>query len=473
MKIILSRKGFDSGYGGCASPIFPDGSMASFPIPDALAAHTMGEIVCGGYNLGEIARDLTQNLKPENPLGVNQSIHLDPFLCCTQPNPPPDWLPAFGQDGAAQTHLANQKVGKGDIFLFFGWFRQVEWVDTGGQKRWRFVRGAPNLHVIFGWLQVGQVIAVGSNPVPGAYLALADHPHIQDANRFLVHNTIYVASPELVVDNRPLGLPGGGIFNRFAKKLRLTHPKSHAKSVWQLPRWFSRSDVTGKPTLTFNTNDHKWVHETKYPTKVKLNSVARGQEFVLDSTEYKKSPDWLKQLFEPRPGHELKKPASDLSQHIHLPEGTASAVKMTPRFSRVNYAELKARQQENFNFQKVSAMLADYGYMTLRVSSDWQSADFIAQHIDGVTFLKVQLKGRFTIDKKYLHKDLHICFPDRGIWYLCPHDMLVAETLRVTNVENTVAWTPENGNYHAAKAPEEITPFLKEFAVGKVERYAL
>ena len=33
MKVILSRKGFDSANGGIASPIFEDGTMLSFPIP--------------------------------------------------------------------------------------------------------------------------------------------------------------------------------------------------------------------------------------------------------------------------------------------------------------------------------------------------------------------------------------------------------------------------------------------------------
>jgi len=33
MKVVLSRKGFDSANGGIVSPIFEDGSMLSFPIP--------------------------------------------------------------------------------------------------------------------------------------------------------------------------------------------------------------------------------------------------------------------------------------------------------------------------------------------------------------------------------------------------------------------------------------------------------
>lgn len=33
MKVILSGKGFDSSYGGQASPILPDGTLLSLPIP--------------------------------------------------------------------------------------------------------------------------------------------------------------------------------------------------------------------------------------------------------------------------------------------------------------------------------------------------------------------------------------------------------------------------------------------------------
>ena len=58
-------------------------------------------------------------------------------------------------------------------------------------------------------------------------------------------------------------------------------------------------------------------------------------------------------------------------------------------FTRVDYKKLNARQKENYNFQKVSAFLADYGYVTLRLSDDWQGADFIAYHVNGESFLKV------------------------------------------------------------------------------------
>jgi hypothetical protein len=58
----------------------------------------------------------------------------------------------------------------------------------------------------------------------------------------------------------------------------------------------------------------------------------------------------------------------------------------------IRYGSLKPRQQENYNYQKLSALLADYGFVTMRLSDDWKGADMIAQHIDGDTFLKFSLR---------------------------------------------------------------------------------
>ncbi len=49
---------------------------------------------------------------------------------------------------AAQAVLEREGVGPGDLFLFFGWFRRVE--VCGGV--FRFVKGAPDVHVLWGWL---------------------------------------------------------------------------------------------------------------------------------------------------------------------------------------------------------------------------------------------------------------------------------------------------------------------------------
>lgn len=91
---------------------------------------------------------------------------------------------------------------------------------------------------------------------------------------------------------------------------------------------------------------------------------------------------------------------------------------------KIAYSELNARQKENFNFQKVSAVLANYGFVTLRLSDDWHGADFIAQHISG-EMLRVQLKSRLAFYKKYQGKDLYLAFREGEAWYLYPHDELL------------------------------------------------
>ncbi|MEA4978412.1 MAG: hypothetical protein VB098_00745 [Petrimonas sp.] len=40
MKVILSRKGFDSQYGQISSPILPDSTLLSLPIPSKVDVET-------------------------------------------------------------------------------------------------------------------------------------------------------------------------------------------------------------------------------------------------------------------------------------------------------------------------------------------------------------------------------------------------------------------------------------------------
>ncbi len=114
-------------------------------------------------------------------------------------------------------------------------------------------------------------------------------------------------------------------------------------------------------------------------------------------------------------------------------------------FNLIKYSELNARQKENYNFQKVSSVLADYGFSTLRLTNDWQDADFIAQHVDGKTFLKVQLKSRLTFSKKYKGKGLHVAFPHKGMWYLFEHDKLLKKVLKATDIAQTESWQVKGG----------------------------
>jgi hypothetical protein len=48
----------------------------------------------------------------------------------------------------------------------------------------------------------------------------------------------------------------------------------------------------------------------------------------------------------------------------------------------------------------------------------------------------VQLKGRWTIDKKYVGRNIWIAFPDRGCWYVVPHDEMLQLGERHTATES-------------------------------------
>src|ERR1035441_10298916 len=154
MKLILSRKGFDSSAGKKPSPIFPDGTMLSLPIPDKASTITYQDIAGNASaSVGELVLDLAG--RPPT-----HRAHMDPDLSALSIPRRQGWRPLFGQEGDAESHLENQGVGPGDVFLFFGLFREVERSVDG----WRYVRGSRPMHVIFGWLQVAKRIAVSDWP---------------------------------------------------------------------------------------------------------------------------------------------------------------------------------------------------------------------------------------------------------------------------------------------------------------------
>lgn len=137
---------------------------------------------------------------------------------------------------------------------------------------------------------------------------------------------------------------------------------------------------------------------------------------------------------------------------------------MSIQLARIEYARLNARQKENYNFAKISGLLADFGFVTMRLSDDWQGADFIAQHVDGGTFMKVQLKSRLTFEKKYAGKDLYVVFVDHGEWYLFPHDELVETILAETEVGGTVSWS-RHGSYSFPRLGQQMRALLEPYKI--------
>ena len=272
---MLSRKGFDAASGGVASPILPDGRLVSLPIPAAGAPVPFREVRVNGAEAGPLVEALTGGR-----VRAGDRAHLDPDLDRGALPRRRGWRAAFGQLGAAQAHLAGRGVGPGDLFLFFGWFREVE-RSVGG---WRYRDGAPDLHVIFGWLAVGEVLRAGvdADAIAARRPWLATHPHLHLAGAR--GNTIYVAADRLRVPGGPPdGLPGAGLFRTVQGALVLTSGGQPRRSLWRLP-----APLRGAP-LSYHADPRRWARDGDAAL---LRTVGRGQEFVLDCADLPEAVRW-------------------------------------------------------------------------------------------------------------------------------------------------------------------------------------
>lgn len=131
---------------------------------------------------------------------------------------------------------------------------------------------------------------------------------------------------------------------------------------------------------------------------------------------------------------------------------------------KVDYRQLNSRQKETYNFHRVASRLAEYGYNSILLSDDWLGADFIAYHNDGERFYRVQLKGRMTIDKKYVGKGLYIAFIDGEQVFVYPHDEMVRLIEAEGRVNNTASWR-DSGAYTWPSTPSWLRDLLNEFEV--------
>ncbi len=277
MKIILSRKGFDAENGKIASPVLPDGTMLSMPIPsgDYDAFDYLG---VGGKSYQQVWKELNYD-KWESVGGY--FCHLDPDIRndnrsipdAARPGRfvtelPKDWRPIFGQADAAETHLENQGVTVSDLFMFFGWFRQT--VEKDGKLSYK--KGSKDAHMLFGYLQIGEIVrGEGVKKYPW-------HPH-SEYYRPGYNNTMYIASDRLVIDGEDTGLPGAGTF-KYSDELVLTMP-GQTKSRWKLPDFFR--DVT----ISCHSSD-------SFKPEGFFQTVRIGQEFVVSESD--KVTEWAKQI---------------------------------------------------------------------------------------------------------------------------------------------------------------------------------
>jgi hypothetical protein len=270
MKVSLSRKGFDSSAGGCASPILPDGTLVPLPIP---CGYGKSATTYDALGLGEYVRDLTRGR-----LTGASAVHHDPDFRTG----------CFGQAGAAARHLAGHGFGPGDLFVFFGWFREVERTEGGRDGRWRFVPGAPDRHIVFGWLQVGAVF-----PLPEARAEVpacaAGHPHLEPF--FDRPGVLYTAADHLRLPGLNRLLPGRGLFTGSSQARVLTWPGA-PRSRWRLPATLMPGRAV--PPLRHHADARRWRRRAG---AIELDTAKRGQEFVLDLDAWAPARDWIVSMF--------------------------------------------------------------------------------------------------------------------------------------------------------------------------------
>jgi hypothetical protein len=252
--------------------------MVSIPIPGKFSKTHYADIHWNEYSLGTIVSDLTNSrVKPSH------FAHLDPDLSEESLSRLPGWRPLFGTTSSAQGHLRNNGIQEGDIFLFFGLFRNVK--KYNGRFVWE--KNSPRRHVLWGWLQIDKAHKIDHCNLKEFEWALY-HPHFNrplDAN-----NTIYIGKKYLDLPGKSSGVQAGaGVFSRFSINRVLSAPTSASPCQWELPEWFYPYD--DKTPLTYHSNLTRWQ---KTNNGTILNLVARGQEFILNVDDYPEAIGWIR-----------------------------------------------------------------------------------------------------------------------------------------------------------------------------------
>ncbi len=276
MHIILSRKGFDSSYGGSPSIILPNNKMISFPIPVEAP-----EI---GYKATEIhfdeenktLADYLQELK----IKEKSAYHVDPEIQNIHIENSENFIHrgfgTLGQWSSAATHLANNEIQSQNIsdknpaiFLFFGLFQKTKF-DINK----RLIYTGNSFHAIWGYLIATQAINV-SDISNSNYPELKSHLHyINKDNVGVIHkgktNVIF----------------RGNKFETFmfSDKLRLSIENQKYCTKWEIPDFIEK--ITHNKIESGKTSNGKRI----------INSAKRGQEFIITKYDTAKMNNWLNDL---------------------------------------------------------------------------------------------------------------------------------------------------------------------------------
>ena len=295
--ISLSRKGFDSTYGGVASPII-DNKLYSMPIPsdeteifNPKYSKKYKDLKFGNLSGSEIFEKLKKTpLHPKKLPGNEKRNEITPESLCH--NDPDLNNGIYGAEGNASLQLKNFK--EGDLLLFFGWF-----FDKDGEKR--------DIQHLFGWLQADYIIRGKEKIEDFCKKNNIVHPH---ADEFFLNkktNALYVSSSD-GVSGESLGY---GKFENFHPELCLTHPLAKKRSTWQLNKnYFSeiKSSKDGAEIFKTYIKEESFTYTPNKPgkrsktndllirdDKLAFRSPDIGQEIFMDGSN-KKVDQWARYL---------------------------------------------------------------------------------------------------------------------------------------------------------------------------------
>lgn len=273
MNVILSRKGFDDENGGYPSVILPKEmgyKMISFPIPEAnpnghgKKAEELNYILDNGEtinlkilfdNLG-ISPKIKVSSKPPRKGLENTVFHFDPEVQRVEGGRN---IAAFGQREQATSLLKSKKIGKDDVFLFFGTFRKT-CLENG---KIIYAPGTQKIHALWGYMIVDNIFNVNENND----LQESLKTHVHYLNRRLYHNNIIITGSHF------------GTFN-FDKKYQLTK-QNNKRSCWELPDCFNGKYIP---------------YSGMVENPAEFNVGHRGQEFVINNDDGSLN-EWLQKLF--------------------------------------------------------------------------------------------------------------------------------------------------------------------------------
>lgn len=283
MRVILSRKGFEPTHGGIPSPIMPDGTLLLLPKPDEDGAESYYDFSYEDMTYYDIACSLSEELR--EPL-KNYRCHSECYITPEHHIHPSSWYPAYLRYGAMQTHLSHQRVSVGDIFLFYGCFRQTEY---DANHKLHFVSNAPEQTIIFSYFQIGAIIkdySFISKQFKWPFHIRANTDHNQ-------HYTIYLPTKKLSYNNQQ---PGFATLS-YSPKLILTKP-GYQYNHWCLPDFLCVPDVTisyhnnrnngflmGKGYFKTSSISDEFVIHGTYDLKNWVHSMINTMEYAITDEE--------------------------------------------------------------------------------------------------------------------------------------------------------------------------------------------